>query len=353
MSPKEDVEFLALLVHRGHLVREQAEVLLPHLKAGAPLDELLCSELGLDPSWVERMRRTRAGEIPEIPGYEILGKLGTGGTADVFRARDAKSRRTIALKVLNREATRAPATRKAFIEEARLLERLSHKGLVKGFGVAKSGKTYFSRMELVDGATLLELLDRGQAFDESAALRVVLEVAEVLSYLAEEGVIHRDVKAGNIMLSSAGLVKLIDLGFAAAGDAPPQAEGTTAGTVAYLSPEAASGEGGPDMRSDIYSLGVTLFQLVVGRLPFESTDDRELLRMQIMESLSSPELKSRGLSPHLHYFIEKMMAKDKDVRYQSWSALIDDVRRQLEGRDSLDFRRGAERRRPSSPGGRR
>jgi serine/threonine protein kinase len=82
---------------------------------------------------------------------------------------------------------------------------------------------------------------------------------------------------------------------------------------------------------------VTLFHLVVGRLPFESSDDREVLRMQIMQSLKSPELKSRGLSHHMHYFIEKMMAKDVEARYQSWQELIDDVRQQIEGREALDF----------------
>ena len=94
------------------------------------------------------------------------------------------------------------------------------------------------------------------------------------------------------------------------------------------------------MRSDIYSLGVTLFHLVVGRLPFESSNDSEVLRMQVMQSLSSPELKGRGFSPHLHYFIEKMMAKEAELRYQSWKELIDDIRAQLEGRDKLEYERG-------------
>ena len=150
MSPKNDLEFLALLVHRGHLVREQAEHLLPHLKKGADLDGLLMDELGLDEGWIEKMRRTRAGEIPEIPGYEILGKLGVGGTADVFRAREKKTNRMLALKVLNRESTRSTATRKAFVSEARLLERLEHPGLVKGYGVAKSGRKCAGALQAAD-----------------------------------------------------------------------------------------------------------------------------------------------------------------------------------------------------------
>ncbi|MEO6708845.1 MAG: serine/threonine-protein kinase, partial [Planctomycetota bacterium] len=302
---------------------------------------------------IARLRRTRAGEIPEIPGYEILGKLGSGGTADVFRARDRKSQRVLALKVLRPDIARNAKTRAAFISEARLLEKLSHPGLVAGLGIAKSGDTYFSRMELIEGKTLLEVLEAGQAFDETTALRIVLEVAEVLSYLTTQNVIHRDVKPGNIMLSGNGRTKMIDLGFAGRPDEAPKDEETTVGTVQYLSPEQARGGAAADMRGDIYSLGVTLFHLVVGRLPFESSDNREVLRMQVMESLSSPELKGRGLSHHLHYFIEKMMAKSLDARYQSWDELMTDIRTQIQGRDSLDFAKDPRRPRSGPQAGRR
>jgi serine/threonine-protein kinase len=350
MSHQPDTQFLALLVHRGHLAREEAEELIPPLQSGADLDQLLIDRLGWSADHVAKLRRTHAGETPEIPGFEILGLLGTGGTAEVFRAREKKSGRILALKVLNAKSTRHEPTRAAFVREARLLSELEHPGLLKGFGVAKSGVTYFSRLECIEGSTLLELLDRGERFSESVALRVILTVAEVLAYLAEKGVIHRDVKPGNVMLDQNGRVKLIDLGFAAHKDATPAREGTAVGTVAYLSPEQARGGAQADMRSDIYSLGVTLFHVAVGRLPFESSKDSEILRMQVMESLSSPELKSRGFSPHLQYFVQKMMAKEADVRYQSWSELIADIKAQLEGRESLEFdrARGDAARRPSS-----
>lgn len=353
MSASDDTRFLALLVHRGHLTREEAEQLFPHLREGHELDVLLEEQLGWAVEDIARLRRTQAGEIPEIPGYEVLSKLGTGGTSDVFKAREKKTGRLMALKVLNDASTRNAGTRRDFINEARMLERLGHDGLVKGYGIARSGTTYFSKMEWVDGSTLLELLDEGQPFDEQAALRVVLAAAEVLLYLGTQGVVHRDVKPGNVMLSQNGKVKLIDLGFAAQGGETTNEEGTAKGTVQYLSPEQARGGAAADIRSDIYSLGVTLFHLVVGRLPFEGSNDSEVLRKQVMESLSSPELKSRGLSPHLHYFIEKMMAKDVQVRYQSWDELIGDIQEQLAGRDSLDYEREARRGRRSSPSSRR
>ena len=349
MQAKRDVEFLAVLVHRGHLDKGTAESLYALLKEGEDLDRLLESEIGWEPREVARLRRTQGGRIPEIPGHEILANVGTGGTADVFQVREKRSGRVLALKVLKAECTRHAPTRKAFVAEARLLERLSHPGLVQGFGVARSGQTYFSRMEFIDGRTLLEYLDEGRAFDEMAALRIVLTVAEVLAYLAEQNVIHRDVKPGNVMLDQNAVVKLIDLGFAAGAEEGPSPDDSTVGTVHYLSPEQARGGAVPDMRADIYSCGVTLFHLVVGRLPFDGSDDREVLRMQVMESLSSPELKSRKLSPHLQYFVEKMMAKDVADRYQSWEELLVDIRSQLEGRESLDYEKEVRERARRTP----
>ena len=217
-----DVEFLLKLVHRGVLLEEAGKVIFGQLQAGGDLDALLQHHAGLSRDKISDLRRTDAGERPEIPGYEILGKAGTGGTADVWRARERKTRRVIALKVLKPESTHHAPTLKAFVAEARLLEKLRHPGLVEGYGVARYGRVYFSRMEYVEGRTLLELLDElerhsdARAFDETAALRVVLSTAEVLSYLAGQGVVHRDIKPGNIMLSSDGRLKLIDLGFAAA-----------------------------------------------------------------------------------------------------------------------------------------
>ncbi len=336
MTQPTDLQLLVRLVHCGHIEEQPAKQMAQRLQAGEELDELLI-ESGHESEWVERMRRTGAFETPEIPGYEILGRLGTGGTADVFRARDKRSQQQLALKVLNRKSTLHAPTRKSFIKEAQLLEGLKHSGLVGGKGVAKSGETFFSRMELIEGKTLLEILDDGTALEEAAALRVVLDVSEVLRYLHEEGVIHRDLKPGNIMLSHEGRIKLIDLGFAAREHSAAASEDSAVGTVAYLSPEQARGGAEADLRSDIYSLGVTLFQLVVGRLPFESSDDREVLRMQIMDSLSSPELKGRNFTPHLNYFLSKMMAKDKQERYQSWPELVEDIGGKLEGFAGLDY----------------
>ncbi len=331
-----DLDLLARYVHGGQLDKAQAQELLPALQAGASLDDLLVDTLGWTRERAAELRASGGDELPKIPGYAIRSRLGTGGTASVYLAREKKSQRTFALKVLSRSATLHEPTRKAFIAEARLLEKLDVAGLVKGFGVARAGNVFFSRLEHVEGETLLELLDGDRVFREEEALSVVLSVAETLQGLEQAGVVHRDVKPGNIMLTREGRVVLIDLGFAAGEGERCQEDGAV-GTVAYLSPEQARGGAAADIRSDIYSLGISLFHLVVGKLPFDSSDDREVLRMQVMDSLSSPELKSRGISPHLHYFIEKMVAKDAADRYQDWNELIADVRGQLAGREGLDF----------------
>jgi len=343
-----DVEFLALLVHRGLVPREHARELARAVEAGSALDGVLADSLGWSDAQIQKLRRTRAGEIPELPGYEILAKLGTGGTAEVFQARETASKKVLALKVLKPEAAQHEPTRKSFIAEARMLERLQHQGLVRCFGVARSGNQFFSRLEYIEGSTVLELLDRQERFEEGEALRIALAAAEVLRYLGENGVVHRDVKPGNIMLGKDGRVVLIDLGFAIP-EATRSAEDSSVGTVAYLSPEQARGGASADIRSDIYSLGISLFHIVVGRLPFQGSDDRETLRKQVMESLSSPELKGRGISPHVHYFIEKMVAKDLGARYQNWNELIADIRAQLAGRADLDFERDARPRRGPRP----
>ena len=344
MSSQDDIQFLAKLVHKGQLNQEDAKKLLPRLQGGEELDGLLVEVLNWDTREVERLRRTDAGEIPEIPGYQILGKLGTGGTADVWRAREKKTGKTYALKVLKPAAQAVSETLKGFIYEAKLLRELSHEGLVGCEGVAKyelvsgSGRyAYFSKLEYIDGSTLQEILDSGSPFKESDALRIILQVAEVLKHLASQQIVHRDVKPGNVMFTNDHCVKMIDLGFAAEDGSKASAEGMAAGTKEYLSPEQALGGASADERSDIYSLGVTLFQLVLGRLPFEESDDQDLLRAHIMERLSSPELKTQGFSPHLQYFIQKMMTKKVEDRYQGFEQLIEAVKGQLAGFERLDF----------------
>src|SRR5262249_18011198 len=153
-------------------------------------------------------------------------------------------------------------------------------------------------MEYVAGDSLLDLMRKGMTFHEDAALYIVLQAARALEYMRSRGVLHRDIKPGNLLLKHDNTAKLIDLAFAAliaGSDAPAEAGDTTLGTIHYISPEQARGQTDLDVRSDIYSLGATLYQLVLGKLPFEADDNRDVLAKHILEALSSSELKSRHI----------------------------------------------------------
>jgi serine/threonine-protein kinase len=179
----------------------------------------------------------------------------------------------------------------------------------------------------VDGATVEERIEQDGPFDERLALYVTREVAKALVYLHRRGVIHRDLKPGNFLLTEAGEVKIIDLGLAklAAGMTKDSDPGLTVGTVEYLSPEQARGLEDVDGRSDIYSLGVSLFHMMVGEVPFKGESNQEVIAKQVLQALESPKLKSRSVSAYTHYFIQRMMAKDRRDRFQTPEEIVTEI----------------------------
>ena len=327
---REDLEFLALLVHRGWLPRGAVDPLLADARDDG-LDAALARLDGWDAKRVQWLRRTDGMRRAELPGYQVERLLGKGATAEVWAARRSKDLKRVALKILDPALAREALPVRRFRAEAKMLQEIDAPNIVRGLRAFRFLGTYVLEMEMVAGETLEEMLAAGESFGEEEALAVVLQVAHALEALRAAGVVHRDLKPGNLMLGEDGTVKLIDLGFASGQDAADggQADGTTLGTPAYLAPEQARGAGGLDARADIYSLGVTLYQLVVGRLPFEADDDQEMVRKQVLESLKGSALKDRGFSPALHYFIEKMMAKDRNVRYANAAELADDIEARL------------------------
>ncbi|MBL8843699.1 MAG: serine/threonine protein kinase [Planctomycetes bacterium] len=361
MGDSEDLKLLAQLVLRGVLDRAAVESLMREAQAQKkkPL-ELAIAKGHFTRERLDFLRRVECEDVPELPGFDVQRVAGRGGTAIVVEAKEKKSGRTVAIKVLRRELEGDPKAKAAFLREAKLLIGLKHENVVAGEKVgAFQGRMVFLQ-EFVAGRSLQELLKDGQSFDEDQALYIVLQVARALRYLAQNGVVHRDVKPANVLITARNEVKLIDLGFASSmGEAPaeggspsPAAAETTVGTVAYISPEQARGQTDVDVRSDIYSLGATLYQLVVGELPFTGQDNQEVLAAQILASLSSEVLKSRKISPHMHYFIEKMMAKEREVRYQTPDELIADIEEQIRGKKTLEFRadgRDAELKKPFAP----
>ncbi|HLG43236.1 MAG TPA: serine/threonine-protein kinase [Planctomycetota bacterium] len=286
------------------------------------------------------------GPVEIVPGYRITGKLGVGGTATIFKAAPVAGGPEVALKILHPKKASDARQRERFLREAELLKRFRHPHLVEGkaFGVHKN--LHYAVMELVNGSSVQDIIDKEKFIAERRALEILEQVAEALEYMHSQGYVHKDVKPGNIMISGESDVKLCDLGFAQAietgGDESreskdeSEAEGEdddeyTAGTVQFMSPEQAQGQRDVDIRSDIYSLGATLFYMVLGQLPFQGENDMDTMAKHVLEELDSAEMKNRKISPHMHYFIERMMSKDKSLRYDTPAALVKDIKEQLEG----------------------
>ncbi|MGE0145567.1 MAG: serine/threonine-protein kinase [Planctomycetota bacterium] len=314
------VQLLALLVHRGLLTPAQAQ---KALAAANPRDFLVSAGVVSAAVWDEWVA-TEGGTRPRLSRYELGEKLGEGGQARVFAANDKVERRKVALKVLKSDQAEDRVARDRFVTESKLLIELNDPHIVKGYRVAKEGDTVFCAMEPIEGECLQERLDRDGALEEELALDVVRQVAEGLCALHARGLVHRDVKPGNIMLDKSGRAVLIDLGFASRGEETAE-QATTVGTVHYIAPEQAKGSGGLDVRADIYALGATLYHLVTGSLPFSGRTSEEVLAKQVLESLSGERIRDLGLSPQVHWFIEKMMAKEKEIRFQDPAELSREV----------------------------
>jgi serine/threonine protein kinase len=343
IDPAIEARVFARLSLRGVVSKEDvARLFLETKQAAAEGRPASLARLALAERLIEKRELihalgTEGEDAPPLPGYAFVGKLGEGGTSNVFRVKAADGS-TQAVKILHREIAAQPAEVKAFLAEAALLRSLDHPNVVKGHKAGRFEGRYLFFMEDVLGRTLQEAILADGALDEDTALFAILQVSRALEYIRGKGVVHRDIKPGNIMLTPDNEVKLIDLGFATqAGADDGQAEGTTRGTAAFLSPEQARGQADLDVRSDIYSLGATLYQLVLGTLPFEGQDDEELVQQTVLAGLSAEATKGGRISAHMHYFIEKMMAKDRDVRYQDPNELMADIEDQISGKKTLDL----------------
>jgi serine/threonine protein kinase len=233
----------------------------------------------------------------------------------------------VALKIMKPELARHERYRVRFFREAKLCEKLEHENIVAAYDARRTDSYFFYAMEHVDGATVEERIDKDGPFEERLALYVTREVAKALIYLHGRGVIHRDLKPGNFLLTESGKVKIIDLGLAKlpAGMMQDSDAGLTVGTAEYLSPEQARGWDDVDGRSDIYALGVSLFHMVVGEVPFKGDTGQEVIAQQVLSALDRPELKSRQVSAYLHYFIQRMMAKDRADRFQTPEEIIAEI----------------------------
>jgi serine/threonine-protein kinase len=233
-------------------------------------------------SYLERKASQESRPQRRIAGFEIESRLGCGAMGVVFKARHVGLNKTVALKLLNPEFANDPKYVARFLQEARAAARLDHPGIVQAYDVGKADDVHFIAMEFVKGKTVKELVDRRKALTEAAAIEIVIQVLTALRHAHEQSVIHRDVKPANIMITREGQAKLLDLGLARQTDVENglTGEGRAIGTPYYMAPEQALDKGA-DYRADLYSLGVTLFNMVTGRKPFEGSTPVAVMNMHI------------------------------------------------------------------------
>jgi serine/threonine-protein kinase len=288
------------------------------------------------------MEDSIARKAQQIPGYQILGKLGAGAMATVFKARQLSLDRIVAVKVLPKKLSENPEFVERFKKEGIAAARLSHSNIVQAIDAGVAGEYLYFVMEYIEGRTVYDDLANGKIYSEKDALDIVIQVARALEHAAERGLVHRDVKPKNIMLTKQGVAKLADMGLARETEdreAAAAEAGRAYGTPYYISPEQIRGEEYIDFKADIYSLGATLYHMVTGKVPFEGSTPAAVMHKHLKEPLIPADHIVPTLSTGLGEVIECMMAKNREDRYASMTDLLGDLQRVARGEPPLQARR--------------
>lgn len=275
----------------------------------------------------EAIEAERSGN--KISGYKILGKLGAGAMATVYKAKQVSLDRMVALKKLPEKFSSNPQFIERFFAEGRAAASLNHPNIVQAFDVGNEGDIYYFVMEYVEGRTVHEDIVEHKRFNEKLAIEIIIQVAEALEHAHDRGLIHRDVKPKNIMITKEGVVKLADMGLARAISDVEAAEaeaGRAFGTPYYISPEQIRGEKEIGPPADIYSLGTTLYHMVTGAVPFEGKSPSAVMHKHLKSELVPPDHVNPKLSAGISEVIEMMMAKKVKNRYQNCHDLLADLR---------------------------
>ena len=256
--------------------------------------------------------------------YEILERIGTGGMAIVYKAKCHRLNRLVAIKILKSDLAQNEEFRRRFNAESQAVAQLSHPNIVSVYDVSRGGDMEYIVMELIDGITLKQYMEKRGQLNWRESLHFITQIMRGLSHAHSRGIIHLDIKPQNIMVLRDGSVKVADFGIACLADSAQTLTQEALGSVHYISPEQARGDR-PDARSDIYSSGVVLYEMLTGRLPFEG----ESAVSVAIQHLSSIPLAPREINPDIPAQLElicmKAMAPDLEHRYQSADAMIADL----------------------------
>ncbi|HYW29767.1 MAG TPA: Stk1 family PASTA domain-containing Ser/Thr kinase, partial [Gaiellales bacterium] len=263
--------------------------------------------------------------------YRLERRIGTGGMADVYLAEDETLHRQVAIKILADRYTRDEGFVERFRREATAAAGLNHPNIVSIYDRGESEGTYYIAMEYIDGPTLKEEITSRAPLPEAEAVGYAQQVLQALEFAHRRGVIHRDIKPHNMMLTEDGLLKVTDFGIARAANQVEMTEvGSIVGTAQYLSPEQARGQTvGP--QSDIYSLGVVLYEMLTGEVPFTGSSAVEIAMKQVNERPVPPSRKNRLVSPAVEAIVMRALAKDPAMRFRSAREMADELERARRG----------------------
>jgi serine/threonine-protein kinase len=269
--------------------------------------------------------------IGKIVGdFEIVRELGRGGMGSVFEARDRMLGRRVAVKVVHPELGRDPVLIERFRKEAQALARLNHPNVISVYSLFRAADQYFLVMEYVEGQTLEARLRTEGALPWKESVDLLAGALEGLQHVHEQGILHRDLKPANLFLPAMGGIKVMDFGIAhILGQQRLTRMGTVVGTLAYMSPEQVGG-GEIDVRSDIYSMGIVLYEMVTGRVPFQGKSEIELMLAQLQTPPPPPRTFAPSTPEWLEEQILRALAKDPRERHHMAAELAADLRHGLE-----------------------
>jgi eukaryotic-like serine/threonine-protein kinase len=349
-----DTEVGKVVVDLGLATRTEVDFCREQQKQSSDPSQRSLADLLVEHSFIttNQAKRIRASledrRKSQIPGYRLLEKLGKGAMATVYKAKQESLDRIVAIKVLPKKMNDNTEFVERFYKEGRAAARLSHNNVVQAYDVGYSPEGFhFFVMEYIEGKTLYDMMQpppvgEGRAFSEAEALDIVIQIADALAHAHDRSLIHRDVKPKNILLTPKGVAKLTDLGLARATDDKAAAEseaGKAYGTPYYISPEQIRGDVDIDHRSDIYSLGATLYHLVTGRPPFEAETPTAVMHKHLKEPLVPPDHINAALSAGISEIVEVAMAKKREDRYSTMHDMLDDLNSVRNGEPPLHARR--------------
>ncbi len=321
--------FLDLALERGYVSQEQVD---ETLQIREKLQEMGLDEkvqaLMVKKGFISETDARRVGKAlsgyRRLGNYEIIARVGQGSMGTVFKARQISMDRNVALKILPPKLASDKIYVERFMREARAVAKLNHVNIVQGIDVGEEKGYYYFAMEYVEGITARETLKSKGPYREKEALGIIVQIARALDHASEAGLVHRDVKPDNIIITPQSVAKLLDLGIAKTVGAAGE-EGVRLGTPYYISPEQARGDADVDARSDIYSLGATFYHMVVGSPPFSGSSAEEVIRAHLTSTVPNPREVRPGLSRNVSRIIEMMMARDPEDRYQAADELLADL----------------------------